>query len=82
MDEKKEILEEAKKEDFLTEEELEEEVKDSKKKSSLIKRLLKKTFLYRKVYRSIVKIRRVVNEPSMFPEYERKSKFKRYYENY
>lgn len=82
MDEKKEVLKEKKEKDFLTEEELEEQLKDNKKQKSKLKKLLKKTFLYRKVYLSIVKIHRVVNEPSMFPEYERKSKLKRYWENY
>lgn len=46
------------------------------------RRKIKRTFLYKKVYLSIKKIHRVVNAPSFFPEYERKTKLTRYIENY
>lgn len=61
-----------------------EEITKNKKKTlkSKIREKVKHRWLYRKVYLSIRKIHKVVNSPSFFPEYERKSKLLRYYENY
>jgi len=79
---------------YLTSEEIEEQQSDKQKEETekkgikgtaaykVIRRVIKRSFLYKKVYLSIVKIHRVVNEPSLFPEYERKNKLLRYWENY
>jgi glutathione synthase/RimK-type ligase-like ATP-grasp enzyme len=46
-----------------------------------LKKVIKKTYIY-KMYVAIVKINRIVNSPTFFPEYQRKSKLERYIDNY
>jgi len=42
----------------------------------------KKTLLITRIYNKINLIKEIVNQPTLFPEYERKSKLRRYIDNY
>ena len=45
-----------------------------------VKRILKKTLFYKGCI-AVIKVRKIVNSPTYFPEYRRKSKLRRYYDN-